>query len=50
MRFKWRNDKNYFLADPADFKNFYSQLPTKCQRTLYTDFIFHDFLFKTFLP
>lgn len=23
MRFKWRNDRNYFLADPADFKNFY---------------------------
>lgn len=46
MEFKWVNDKNNFLSDEHEMKMFFNQLPTKCQRMLYTDFIYNDFLFK----
>ena len=46
MEFKWVNDKNNFLTNELEVKQFYGQLPVECQRMLYTDFIYNDFLFK----
>ena len=34
------------MRDERDRKQYYDQLPTECQRKIYTDFIYYDFLFK----
>jgi hypothetical protein len=39
------NDRNNFLVDVNDQKIF-KQMPIDCQRQIYTDFVFQEFLFK----
>jgi hypothetical protein len=46
LEYKIINDKNQFMRDEKDRKQYYDQLPTECQRKIYTDFIYYDFLFK----
>lgn len=45
LNFKWMNDRNNFLVDEQD-KKIFNQMPIDCQRQIYTDFIFQEFLFK----
>ena len=44
--YKWDRDKNNFMSDPNDKAQFYDQLPNDCQRMLYTNFVYKDFLFR----
>ena len=45
MNYKWVHDRNNFLLLQKDSEIF-SQLPSDCQRMLYTDFIFQEFIYK----
>ena len=45
MNFKWINDRNNFLLADQD-RAIFGQLPRHCQRKIYTDFIFKEFLYK----
>jgi len=45
LNYKWQNDRNNFLLEEKD-KQIFSQLPGVCQRQIYTDFLFQEFLYK----
>lgn len=45
MNQKWSLDKNNFLVTEAD-KMMLTQLPQECQTSIYTEFLFRDFLSK----
>ena len=45
MNLKWKDDKNNFLLEDDDVKLF-NKLPQQLKTTIYTQFMFRDFLFK----
>jgi hypothetical protein len=45
MKYMWSNDRVIFLQELEE-RQIFSQLPVSCQRQIFTDFLFQEFLYK----